>query len=82
MYKVLLDSDKYFLSYSTLINPLEPDVHHMMSQILPILIDFLPRSLYHFFDHFSNLQTFITLERERYQETVNGNVPDFSRTFR
>ena len=42
MYKVLLDSDKYLLSYSTLINPLEPDVHHMMSQILSILIDFYP----------------------------------------
>ena len=33
MYKVLLDSDKYLLSYSTLINPIERDVHHLMSQI-------------------------------------------------
>ena len=42
MHKVLLDSDKYLVSYSTFINPLEPDVHHMMSQILSILIDFYP----------------------------------------
>ena len=42
MHKVLLDSDKYLLSYITLINPLEPDVHHMTSQILSILIDFYP----------------------------------------
>ena len=42
MYKVLLDSDKYLLSYSTLIDPLEPDVHHMTSQTLSILIDFYP----------------------------------------
>ena len=40
MYKVLLDSDKYLLSYSALINPLEADVYHMTSQILSILIDF------------------------------------------
>ena len=42
MYKVLLDSDKHFLSYSTLTNPLEPNVHHMTSQILSILTDFYP----------------------------------------
>ena len=42
MYKVLLDSEKYLLSYSTSINPLEPDVHHMTSQILSIFIDFYP----------------------------------------
>ena len=42
MYIVLLDSNKYLLSYSTFINPLEPDVHHMTSQILSILIDFYP----------------------------------------
>ena len=40
MHKVSLDSGKYLLSYSTLINPLKPDVHHMTSQILSILIDF------------------------------------------
>ena len=42
MRKVLLDSDKYLLSYSALIDPLEPNVHHMTSQILSILIDFYP----------------------------------------
>ena len=42
MYKVLLDSDKYLQSYNAMINPLEPDVHHMTSQILSILIDFYP----------------------------------------
>ena len=42
MYKVLLDSDKYWLSYSAFINTHEPDVHHMTSQILAILIDFYP----------------------------------------
>ena len=36
MYKVLLDSEKYLLSYSAFINPHEPDVHHMTSQILSI----------------------------------------------
>ena len=51
MYKVLLDSDKYLLSYNALINPLEPDVHQMTSQILSILIDFYP-DLVPFFDHF------------------------------
>ena len=40
MSKVLLDSDKFLLRYSTFINPLEPDVHHMTSQILSIFIDF------------------------------------------
>ena len=40
MYTVLLDSDKYLLSYSALINPLEPGVNHMMSQIWSILTDF------------------------------------------
>ena len=42
MYKVLLDSEKYLLSYSAFINPHEPDVHHMTSQTLSILIDFYP----------------------------------------
>ena len=40
MYKVLLDSEKYLLAYSAFINPHKPDVHHMTSQILSILIDF------------------------------------------
>ena len=42
MYKVLLDSDKYLLSYSASINSLELDIQHMTSQILSILIDFCP----------------------------------------
>ena len=42
MEKVLLDSDKYLLSYNILINPLEPHVHHLTSQILSILIGFYP----------------------------------------
>ena len=42
MYKVLLDSNKYLLSYSRFINPLELDVHDMTSQILSVLIDFYP----------------------------------------
>ena len=37
-----VDSDKYLLSYSTLINPLEPDVHNITSQILSVLIEFYP----------------------------------------
>ena len=45
MYKVLLDSDKYLLNYGALINPLEPDVHYMTSQILSILIDFYQTSV-------------------------------------
>ena len=42
MYKVLLDFEKYLLSYCAFINPHEPDVHQMTSQILSILIDFYP----------------------------------------
>ena len=42
MYKILLDSEKYLLSYSAFTNPHGPDVHHMTSQILSILIDFYP----------------------------------------
>ena len=45
MFKVLLDSDKGLLSYSTFINSLDPDVHHMTSQILSILIDFTQTSV-------------------------------------
>ena len=52
MYEVLLDSEKYLLSYSALINPLEPDVHHMTPQILSILIDFTQTSV-PFFRSFS-----------------------------
>ena len=42
MYKVLLDSDSRLLSYSTLINPLETDVHHMTLQSLSILTNLYP----------------------------------------
>ena len=66
MYKVLFDSEKYLLSYSAFIqNPHEPDVHHMTSQILSILVDFYPDLCTIFFSHFPDLQTFITLEREK-----------------
>ena len=62
MHKVLLDSDKYLLSYSTLINPLEPGVHHMTSQILSILIDFIQTSVPFFGSFFqsSDLSNFGT----------------------
>ena len=55
MYKVLLYSDGCLPSFSTFINPLEPDVHHMMSQILSILID-LSTPLYHFLVVFKSLK--------------------------
>ena len=58
MYKVLLGSDEYLLSYSIFINSLQPDVHEMTSQTLSIFID-LPGPLYHFFDRSANLQTLI-----------------------
>ena len=48
MYKVLLYSDKYLLSYSVLI---------VTSQILSILIDFFP-DLYNFVDHFPHFSHF------------------------
>ena len=48
MYKVLLDFDTCLQSYYTFINALEPDIHHMTSQILSVLIDILLRYLYHF----------------------------------
>ena len=38
----LLDFEKYLQSYCAFRNPHEPDVHHMTSQILSILIDFYP----------------------------------------
>ena len=57
MYKVLLDSEKYLLSYSAFINPQEPDVHHMTSQILLILIDFYPDlcTIFQSFSRYLNL---------------------------
>ena len=65
--------DKYLLSYSTLINPLKPDAHHMMSQILSIFIDFTQTSAQFFSIIFP---IFITLYLSN-EKTVKGNVPDF-----
>ena len=48
----LVDSDKYVLNCGTLINSLEPGVHHMTAQILSILIDFTQTSVL-FFRSFS-----------------------------
>ena len=76
MYKVLLDSDKYLLSYSALINPLEPGVHHMMSQILSILIDFYPDLCTIFSIIFPIFFTFITLERETATFLIFQGLPD------
>ena len=52
MYKVLLDSNKYLLSYIISINSLQPDVHDMKSQILIISLDFTQTSI-PFFRSFS-----------------------------
>ena len=82
MYKVLLDSDNYLLSYSALINPLEPDTHHMTSQILSIFIDFYPDLCIIFSIIFPIFRPLQLWNEKRYQETVNDNVPDFSRNFR
>ena len=81
MYKVSLDSDKYLLSYSILINPLKPDVHQMTSQILSILIDFYPDLCTIFLDHFSSLQTFITLERGKILRNCNRQCSWFFKDF-
>ena len=56
--------DKYLLSYSTLISPHEPDVHHMTSQFVSILIDFYQDLCTHFFNHVFNFYKFIPLEQE------------------
>ena len=42
MYKVLLDFESIYWAYCAFINPHKPDVYHMTSQILSILIDFYP----------------------------------------
>ena len=76
MAEVLLDSDKCVLSYSTFINSLEPDVFHITSQILLILIDFTWTSVT-FFRSFSNLLTLITPELEKLLRNVNGHLFDF-----
>ena len=64
MYNVLLDSGKYLLSYSTLINPLKRDVHYIKSQILLILIDFYP-DLYHFLIIFPIFKPFYNSETRK-----------------
>ena len=74
MYKVLLH-DKYLLSYSTMINPLEPDVHHMMSQIVSIWLIFT-QTCGPFFSIIFPIFVSLYLWNEK---TVKGNVPDFSR---
>ena len=65
--------DKYLLSYSTLISPDEPDVHHMTSQFVSILIDFTQISAPFFQSCF---QFFITLYLWS-KRMVKGSVPDF-----
>ena len=64
--KFLFDSNKYLLSKSISINPLEPDVHHMTSQILSMLIDFLPRPLYHFSINFPIFRPLLLWNKKRY----------------
>ena len=64
--------DKYLLSYSILISPHEPDVHHM-SQFVSILIDFYPDLCTIFSIMFS---IFITLYLWS-KRMVKGSVPDF-----
>ena len=56
-FKVSNDSDKYLPRHSVFKDCLESDVHHMTSQILSILINFIQdRALFvPFFGRFSNL---------------------------
>ena len=55
VYEVLLDSDKYLLSYGTLINSFQPDVYDMTTQILSILIGFTQTSVQFFRSFFKSL---------------------------
>ena len=64
MYRVLLDSDKHLLSYGTFINPLEPDVYHMMSQILSIMTDFMQTSVPFFQPFFKSLDLYSSRMRK------------------
>ena len=82
MCKILLDFSKYLLNYSRFVNPLEPDVHHMTSQILPILIDFTQTSVPLFQSFFQSLDLYNYGTRKDIKETVNGDVSNFLRTFR
>ena len=68
---------KYLLSYSTLINPLEPDVHHMTSQIVSIWLIFT-QTYSPFFLSFSNFYQFIPLEWENGKRQCSW----FFKTFR
>ena len=60
MHTVLLDSDRYLLSYSTFTNPFELDVHHMTSQISSISTGFTQtsesffRSFFKSLDHYNS----------------------------
>ena len=58
MYKPLIDSDKYLLSYGIFINPLEPDVQQMTPQILSILIDFTKTHVSFFRSIFKSLDLY------------------------
>ena len=80
MYKVLLDSGKYLLSYSTFLNPLESDVYHMTSQILLILIDFTQTSVPLFRSFFKSLDLYKSGTR-KILRNGNGNVPDYLKGF-
>ena len=63
-FKVSNNSDKYLPGHSIMKNCSESDVHHMTSQILSILIDFIHNRAFFvpFIGSFSNLYTLITLE--------------------
>ena len=56
-FKVSNDSDKYLPRHSVIKDCLESDVHHMTSQILSILIDFIQNRAFFvpFFCRFTNL---------------------------
>ena len=56
-FKVSNDLDKYLPRHSIFKDCLEPDVHHMMSQILSIVIDFIQDHAFSipFFGRFFNL---------------------------
>ena len=66
--------DKYLLSYSALINPLELDVHHMMSQIVSIWLIFTQTYAPFFIIFPVFISSYLWNEK-----TVKGNVPDFSK---
>ena len=65
-FKVSNDSDKYLPRHSVIKDCLESDVHHMTSQILSILIDFIQDRAFFvpFFLLFYKSLNIITLELE------------------